>query len=77
MLCEINKHIRPALTVMDGVVAMDGRGPTQAGYILRESCSSARTMALNAGRNGPGHPQPARLRRIGARRHRRADISPH
>jgi len=28
VLCEINKHIRPALNVMDGVVAMDGQGPT-------------------------------------------------
>lgn len=28
VLCEINKHIRPGLHIMDGVVAMDGQGPT-------------------------------------------------
>jgi uncharacterized protein (DUF362 family)/Pyruvate/2-oxoacid:ferredoxin oxidoreductase delta subunit len=39
VLCEINKHIKPALHIMDGVVAMDGQGPTtgrpySAGKIL-------------------------------------------
>jgi uncharacterized protein (DUF362 family)/Pyruvate/2-oxoacid:ferredoxin oxidoreductase delta subunit len=28
VLCEINKHIKPVLHIMDGVVAMDGQGPT-------------------------------------------------
>ena len=38
-LCEINKHIVPVLHIMDGVIAMDGQGPTSgrpfpAGKIL-------------------------------------------
>ena len=49
VLCEINKHIRPALHIMDGVVAMDGQGPTTgrpypAGKIL----ISADPLALDA-----------------------------
>jgi len=28
VLCEINKHIKPGLIIMDAVVAMDGQGPT-------------------------------------------------
>ena len=39
VVCEINKHVRPGLVIMDGVVAMDGQGPTSgkpysAGKIL-------------------------------------------
>ena len=28
VLCEIGKHLKPVLSIMDGVVAMDGQGPT-------------------------------------------------
>ncbi len=28
VLCEVNRHIRPGLVILDGVVAMDGQGPT-------------------------------------------------
>ena len=39
VVCEINKHVKPGLVIMDGVVAMDGQGPTSgkpysAGKIL-------------------------------------------
>ncbi len=39
VVCEINKHVKPGLIIMDGVVAMDGQGPTSgkpysAGKIL-------------------------------------------
>jgi uncharacterized protein (DUF362 family)/Pyruvate/2-oxoacid:ferredoxin oxidoreductase delta subunit len=48
-LCEINRHVVPALHIMDGVVAMDGQGPTSghpfpAGKILM----SADPLALDA-----------------------------
>ena len=49
VLCEINKHIRPALTVMDGVVAMDGQGPTSGRpYPAGKLLISADPLALDA-----------------------------
>lgn len=49
VLCEINKHIRPALTVMDAVVAMDGQGPTSGRpYPAGKLFISADPLALDA-----------------------------
>jgi uncharacterized protein (DUF362 family)/Pyruvate/2-oxoacid:ferredoxin oxidoreductase delta subunit len=49
VLCEINRRVTPALHIMDGVVAMDGQGPTTgrpfpAGKLL----ISADPLALDA-----------------------------
>ena len=49
VLCEINKHIRPALNVMDAVVAMDGQGPTSGRpYSAGKLLISADPLALDA-----------------------------
>lgn len=49
VLCEINKHIRPVLTIMDAVVAMDGQGPTTGRpYSAGRLLISADPLALDA-----------------------------
>lgn len=49
VLCEINKHIKPALTIMDAVVAMDGQGPTTGRpYSAGKLLISADPLALDA-----------------------------
>ncbi len=48
-LCEINKHIVPALHIMDGVMAMEGQGPTAGSpYPAGKILVSADPLALDA-----------------------------
>jgi len=48
-LCEISKHIVPSLHIMDGVMAMEGQGPTSGSpYPAGKILVSADPMALDA-----------------------------
>lgn len=48
VLCDINKHVKPGLNIMDGVVAMDGQGPTTGHpYSAGKLLVSADPLALD------------------------------
>lgn len=49
VICEINKHVKPGLHILDGVVAMDGQGPTSGNpYAAGRILASTDRMALDA-----------------------------